>query len=366
MSVFLALLVLSVTIFGLFLKYRHGFWQRRGIPHEVPSFPMGDFKEWRTTKGFFEIIGPIYKKYKGTSPFAGMFLVFRPVALILDMDLVKNILIKDFNNFRDRGVFSNQRDDPLTGHLFALDGTKWRDLRQKLTSVFSSGKMKYMYPTVIKVAEDFRKVLEEKQATAVGGVIEMSELLSRFTADVIGVCAFGIDCNCLHDPQAEFVSMCKRAVIERRHNKFIDSLMEGAPKLARTLRMRQLPQEVHDFYMGIVHKTIEYREQNNVKRNDLMDLLLELKNKGDKNFAITVNDIAAQAFVFLIAGLETSSTTMGFALYELAKNQAIQDKLRREISDVLERHNNEYTYEAMQDMRYLDQVFSGEWKTVEN
>ncbi|XP_039953556.1 probable cytochrome P450 6a23 [Bactrocera tryoni] len=358
MSIFLNLLVLSIVLLLAFLKYRHGYWKRRGVPHEAPHFPLGDFKEWRSTKCFFEILAPIYRKFKDSAPFAGMFMAFRPVALILDPDLVKSILIKDFNHFRERGVFSNVRDDPLTGHLFALEGTKWRELRQKLSTAFSSGKMKHMHPIVVKVAEEFKKVLEEKQATAADGVIEITDLLSRFTADIIGVCAFGIECNSLRNPQADFVVMGRKANIDRRHGFLLDTFIEAAPKLARTLRMRQTTQEVNDFYMGIVRETIEYRERTGVKRNDLMDTLLELKSKDGNDGGLTVNEIAAQAFVFLIAGFETSSSTMGYVLYELAKWQDIQNRLRAEINTVLERHNNQLTYESMQDMRYMEQVLS--------
>lgn len=65
----------------------------------------------------------------------------------------------------------------------------------------------------------------------------------------------------------------------------------------------------------------------------------------------------SQVFVFLVAGFDTSSTAMSFALFELAKNPDIQLKLQRDIDDTLERHNNEWTYECVQDMKYLEQVF---------
>lgn len=116
----------------------------------------------------------------------------------MDTQLAKNILIKDFSNFADRGQFHNGRDDPLTQHLFNLDGKKWKDMRQRLTPTFTSGKMKFMFPTVIKVSEEFVKVITEQVPAAQNGaVLEIKELMARFTTDVIGTCAFGIECNTL-------------------------------------------------------------------------------------------------------------------------------------------------------------------------
>ena len=75
---------------------------------------------------------------------------------------------------------------------------------------------------------------------------------------------------------------------------------------------------------------------------------------------VTMDVIAAQAFVFYVAGFETTSTTMTFCLYELARNPNIQERVRNEIDTVLERHGGNITYEAISEMEYLDKVVSGE------
>jgi cytochrome P450 family 6 len=68
----------------------------------------------------------------------------------------------------------------------------------------------------------------------------------------------------------------------------------------------------------------------------------------------------AQAFVFLFAGYETSSSTISFSLYELALHPEIQHSLRAEILQVLSEQDGKLTYDCVQGMSYLNRVVSGE------
>jgi len=62
-----------------------------------------------------------------------------------DPDIIKNVLVKDFLSFHDRGLFMDEEIEPMTGNLFFLGGISWRNLRVKLTPTFTSGKMKMMF-----------------------------------------------------------------------------------------------------------------------------------------------------------------------------------------------------------------------------
>ena len=50
---------------------------------------------------------------------------------------------------------------------------------------------------------------------------------------------------------------------------------------------------------------------------------------------------------------------MSFALYELSVHPEIQSRLREEITEVLQKYNNEITYDSIQEMKYLDMVVNG-------
>lgn len=70
--------------------------------------------------------------------------------------------------------------------------------------------------------------------------------------------------------------------------------------------------------------------------------------------------IAAQAFLFFLAGFETSSTTMTFAMYELAANPKIQEKLYDEIRAAFEKHGC-LSYDIISEMKYLDCIVRGKF-----
>ena len=83
-----------------------------------------------------------------------------------------------------------------------------------------------------------------------------------------------------------------------------------------------------------------------------------------KNFRFRFSELTkpllvAQAFIFLVAGFDTSSSTISNALYELAQHQDVQDKLRNEIREHYELNNGEWQYESIKKMPILDVVFKG-------
>jgi cytochrome P450 family 6 len=93
------------------------------------------------------------------------------------------------------------------------------------------------------------------------------------------------------------------------------------------------------------------------KKTDICDTLTKFCS------ALSLIDgdlFVAQALTFLLAGFETSSSTLSFGLYEIAVHPEVQQSLRAEILQVLRKHDGKLTYDIIQDMSYLDRVVSGE------
>lgn len=355
-EIILVTILSAIFVAYTFVQHRYQYWNQLGVAYLPPKFPYGNRSKESRQLSF--LLRDFYEALKDTKlPFFGMYFMLRPITIVSSFDLVKSVLIKDFQYFQDRGVYSNGQADPLSAHLFAVDSETWRKLRNKLSPTFTSGKMKFMYPTMIEVGNKFERCLGRILADG-EQELEVKEMMARFTTDIIGTCAFGIECNSLDDPEAEFRRMGKMVFGSPRHSTIVSSLITSFPDIARWFGVKVFRDEVSEFFMKVVRETVSYREKNQIRRDDFLDLLIALKNQ--KENSLTLDEIAAQVFIFFLAGFETSSTTMTFTLYELALNVELQTKLRNEIKMVISKHSGQFTYEAMMDMGYLDQVINGE------
>lgn len=206
-------------------------------------------------------------------------------------------------------------------------------------------------------------------------IIDVREITARYATNVIASVAFGLETNCIDDPDTPF---------RRYGRKFFDVNIKNGirffgmficPQLLRISKMRLIDKDVEDFMINVVEQTLELREKNKIVRKDFFQLLVQLRNNGtvqlddqwetvitnDNRKQISVKELAAHAFVFYIAGFETSSTTMSYCMYEMAKNPEIQRKVQDEIDTVLERHGGQMTYDSLNEMKYLECCIDGKY-----
>jgi len=119
------------------------------------------------------------------------------------------------------------------------------------------------------------------QATLESGKteFEIRDLTAKFTTDVIGTCAFGLECNSLKDSQSEFRRMGCAVLNSSTSLALAKMIRVFFPKVFKALKLRTFPAEVQQFFMGIVKQTIDFRNTNPVRRNDFIQLLLEIKSQ---------------------------------------------------------------------------------------
>lgn len=352
-----ALTVITIiTAIIIYYKWRFQYWKQRGIPSADASIPFGSLKNpLFELESFGQRFLRIYEKYKAKGcKHVGLFTFAKPVYMPIDLEIVKAVLLNDSHCFLDRGIYYNEKDDPLSAHLFSLEGAKWKKLRGKLTPAFTSGKLKSMFPLITEHVAQLKEAFNE--ACISKTPINAKIMMENYTADIIGSTAFGLDCNSFKNPDSEYRVRSKRFFTQTKYEAAKFMLFLNNHGLGRLLRYCMIPQEVSDFFIKTIKDTVSYRETTKFKRNDFMQLLIELKNNPDPSVSLTFNELAAQAFVFFIAATETSSSTFSFLVYELAMNQEIQEKVREEVNAIFKKYNGELTYESLFEMKYMHQV----------
>ncbi|XP_075212051.1 putative cytochrome P450 6a14 [Lycorma delicatula] len=369
------------------------YWKELGVPIISSESPIIEFIVdiiiYR--KGLLEIFNNMYKKLEGEK-FGGYFHFLSPAIMIRDTELINEILIKDFTHFEDRGPPQDKDFDTLISlGVNNLHGDEWRAARHKLTPTFTSGKLKMMFEPIKECCNEGILFLNDK----IGQDIEARSLMGKFIIKIIANIGFGISVNTFNEEEAK-----KNEFIKTTTNFFKPSLllllkfviMLSNPKLKRILKFKLVDDGVSKFFQKTTKEILKFREENGTKRNDFLQLMIDEKKReqgllrNHDNKHISCNDyekedgelldqlkntpisnsnwstsemfsdefIAAQAFLFISGGTETTSGTLSLVLYYLSVNQDVQKQAKKEITNILSTH--EFNYQAVKKMVYLEQI----------
>ncbi|XP_067205417.1 cytochrome P450 9e2-like [Linepithema humile] len=127
------------------------------------------------------------------------------------------------------------------------------------------------------------------------------------------------------------------------------------PFITKRLGIKLINDCIGRFLKNIIKNTIQTRDKQNIVRLDMLQLMMESRGKRSGK-ELTTEDMISQAFSFFFGGFDSVSTSMCFAAHEIAVNPNIQAKLREEIDQVLQTTNGNLTYEAVNEMQYLNAV----------
>ena len=113
-GVILSILLLVLTTVYVYYLRQFQYWKRRNVKFIKPTFPGGNMGTAQVTETMGEVFLKLYNETKHEK-FVGTWMMFKPSLMVNDPDLIKNIVIKDFNHFQDRGVYVDPESDPLSG-----------------------------------------------------------------------------------------------------------------------------------------------------------------------------------------------------------------------------------------------------------
>ncbi|KAK8719066.1 hypothetical protein OTU49_014271, partial [Cherax quadricarinatus] len=301
----------------------------------------------------------VYHKYDGAS-LCGLNDLFRPVLMIGDPVLLKDILVKDFEHFVDREIIRTEKESTANEMLTRKSGDEWKALRAIMTPTFTSGKIRGMFPLVCDKADTLVSFTLKEAAQK--PYVDMKDIFGRFTMDTIASCAFGIECNSYKNEEPEFAKRAA-AFFEFSYIKLLKfTLFTLYPRISNVLGLKIETDSVNFFTRAV--KGVIAARKTGQRREDYLDILLDAQSghnspttahenhtsiidyssvtKIVKTFAplskqvLTDETIVAQCVLFLIAGYDTTASTLAVLSFLLAKHPIHQQRLRQELLQIIQ------------------------------
>lgn len=392
-SIVISVVVSLVVWFYMQRKRRLNFFKDRGIPGPPPSFLSGNLSEL-IEKGSAKAFKDWMDQYGSV---LGFFNGAYPTIIVKDPELIKKIQIKDFGSFHSRGITSAfSQSHPTNRHsLTNASGQRWKEMRSLLSPAFTTRNMKKMFNLMEDGTKEFLEILDGLGTRKES--FEARELFQRLTADVILRSAFGLKSNVQQKKDATSIGEALFQNSQQHFQQFRQAwrtyIIACFPEFSSLWRivlsfLAKFKKAATDNILSDLMAIIKFRRENREdERTDLLQLMLNAEVEEGapvnvhsltanydadtvseeanvstlsitkKKRILTNEEILANGLLFFIAGFETTGGTLSFMSYLLAKHQSIQDRLRKEVLEILHRDGS-FTYNNVFAMKYLDQVLS--------
>ncbi|TRY82831.1 hypothetical protein DNTS_022047 [Danionella cerebrum] len=360
---------------------QEAYHKQRNLPH------MNAKKELLGSFIKFLIVGGMSGRY---------YVARRPIVIVADPDMLRQVMVKDFNKFPNRMTVRGITK-PMSDSLIMLKGEQWKRVRSILTPTFSAAKMKEMVPLINTATKTLLRNLKSHSES--GNSFNIHKCFGCFTMDVIASVAFGTQVDSQNNPDDPFVHHASKFFAFTFFRPFMIFLL-AFPFLLRPiagLLPNKSRDEMNSFFIQCIQKMIKQRDDlpPDQRRRDFLQLMLDVRasnnrlslehfdvvndadeqagtEQGTENVQenehpnestrrsqhkrmMTEDEIIGQAFIFLLAGYETSSNTLAFACYLLAIHPECQEKLQEEVDEFFSRHET-VDYTNVQELKYLEMV----------
>ncbi|KAK3090229.1 hypothetical protein FSP39_010220 [Pinctada imbricata] len=270
-------------------KWKHSFWRRRGLEGPEPTPFLGNLGMIRE-KGIWGFHTDCRNRF---GKVYGSYMGHVPEINVADPVLVKELLVKRFGSFPNR----YSRVEPIDeqkGMVFFAKDDHWKYIRNTLTATFSSGKMRVTSPAISDCCDKLMDNIKEQ---------------SNDGKDIVEI---------------------KRKVVY--------SIMEDR-KTGTTQR-----KDFMQIMMNSHNEAVDKEDKAN---------MVDIKgNSSWKNRGFTIDEVTANAFLFFLAGYDTTANTLSFMAYNLAMYPECQEKCIAEVDRVL--GQDKPNYDNVLKLQYLD------------
>ncbi|KAI0645068.1 cytochrome P450 [Trametes meyenii] len=279
--------------------------------------------------------------------------------------------------------FPKQPERRILSRLIGDMGLTWAEgdvhkrQRKVMLPAFGSPESKALLPVFRHYAEqvtlkwkDLLTGLSERSVK-----LNVHEFIAPATLEAIGEAAFDYKLGVLDDKASELGSAYRNlvaAIFSSPSNKkiFMQNIAHYVPMRLQEFMYDHLPGkglEKARFNRAAAHKVANQLLEMKTEalrlgkgNRDIMSILVKANESESEKTKLSHQEVVSQMRTILLAGQETTSNTLSWALMELARQPHIQQRLRAEIHamerSIRERGDADFTVADFEAMPYLQAV----------
>ncbi|EIW76504.1 cytochrome P450 [Coniophora puteana RWD-64-598 SS2] len=226
------------------------------------------------------------------------------------------------------------------GSLLVASGDVHKRQRKLLTPGFSTAAIRKLtevfYDSAYKAKTAWDNLIESNPD---GSIIEVQQWMNNISLDTVGIAGFSHDFGTLQGQQADvadvFHSLGHAPAKPSLMRMLIFNLAPHIPWLfkipsKRSSILTKLNESMGQISEMLLSRTREQKAEGEEDKS-VIGLLIKAENS-DSSLYMSQEEVMAQMKLLIIAGYETTSISMTWALIELAQRPDIQTKLRDELS----------------------------------
>ncbi|KAK7207741.1 cytochrome P450 [Myxozyma melibiosi] len=289
--------------------------------------------------------------------------------VLVSLAAVQEVLQTQCYDFEKPPFLSKSLNGVLGNGLLFAEGEVHQRQRKKLMPAFSFGRTKKLVPVFLEEATRLVKVFsnsidaQSKSDDKKRPTVELAKQVSRLTLDIIYRAGLGLRFDALENPDNELARAYENIVSPKgKAGKLFFLLSALVPwfyrlPFERNNVMRQSRATINKFATDAIQKKREKFEAEKEKKNedgkrdvDIISIMIE---GGPEEWS--VQGMADQLLTFLVAGHETTASSMTLAMDQLCKHPELQTRLRNEIHTAFPSgYSSIKTYEDVESLKFLN------------
>lgn len=246
-------------------------------------------------------------------------------------DLVRRVLIDEADDFPKSRMMADMLELLLGNSVFVANGEEWKRQRRMMTPAFEDMRVKVVFDLMMQSRD---ALLERMDSMADGKPVAIDIEMMHVTADIIFRTIFSKPLD------AEEARVIYDAFIRFQEAAYAHGMTRhvGMPNWLSYFNFRKARRAAGEI-RGVLDPIIQRRFDawhagDRTEYNDILQSLLAVTDPVTGT-QFGVRELCEQVATMFLAGHETSASALSWALYLLAKDQGVQERVRAEAVNVV-------------------------------